>query len=78
MAKSKVQSKRTNSSKGSRSSLRISNGEYKRQGLVTIEMDSFQDGLFASEKLRRITETQPSILAQNRSDSDDAQREAAA
>ncbi len=44
------------------------NGEYKKRGLVTIEMDSFAASLFAPEKLRQVELNTPGLLAQNRSD----------
>ena len=43
-------------------------GEYKRESLVTVELDAFQASLFAPEKLKLIQDTTAGILMQNRSD----------
>lgn len=43
-------------------------GEYKRQSLITVEMDAFQASLFAPEKLKELERTTPGVLAQARDD----------
>ena len=67
MPKAKAKPKRQ--TEGTRSRVRpTNNGEYKKQGLVTVEMNSFEAELFAPEKLREVERTRPGILAQGRSD----------
>ena len=48
--------------------LQAKDGEYKKQDLVTIEMDAFRAMLFAPEKLKAKTTATPGILAQARDD----------
>ena len=48
--------------------LQAKDGEYKKQDLVTIEMDAFRAMLFAPEKLNAKAGTMPGILAQARDD----------
>ena len=43
-------------------------GEYKRESLVTVELDAFQASLFAPEKLKDVETRTPGILAQARDD----------
>lgn len=43
-------------------------GEYKRESLVTVELDSFQASLFAPEKLKTLEVQRPGVLAQARED----------
>ena len=40
--------------------------EYKREGLVTVEMDDLQAALFAPRKLEQLTKDRPGVLAQQR------------
>ena len=40
--------------------------EYKREGLVTVEMDDLQAALFAPRKLEQLTKERPGVLAQQR------------
>ena len=42
--------------------------EYRREGLVTVDHDSFSAMLFAPGKLQRIQDSTPGILMQNRFD----------
>ena len=42
--------------------------EYRREGLVTVDHDSFSAMLFAPGKLQRIQDSAPGILMQNRFD----------
>ena len=46
--------------------LQAKDGEYKKQDLVTIEMDAFRAMLFAPQKLEAKTTVMPGILAQAR------------
>ena len=48
--------------------LQAKDGEYKKQDLVTIEMDAFRPMLFAPEKLNVKAGAMPGILAQARDD----------
>ena len=48
--------------------LQAKDGEYKKQDLVTIEMDAFRAMLFAPQKLKAKTTAMPGILAQARDD----------
>ena len=48
--------------------LQAKDGEYKKQDLVTIEMDAFRAMLFAPQKLEAKTTAMPGILAQARVD----------
>ena len=48
--------------------LQAKDGEYKKQDLVTIEMDAFRAMLFAPQKLEEKTTAMPGILAQARVD----------
>ena len=48
--------------------LQARDGEYKKQDLVTIEMDAFRAMLFAPAKLQAKTTAAPGILAQARDD----------
>ena len=48
--------------------LQAKDGEYKKQDLVTIEMDAFRAMLFAPQKLETKTMAMPGILAQARDD----------
>ena len=48
--------------------LQAKDGEYKKQDLVTIEMDAFRAMLFAPQKLEAKTTSMPGILAQARDD----------
>ena len=43
-------------------------GEYKRESLVTVELDAFQASLFAPDKLKDVESRTPGILAQARDD----------
>ena len=43
-------------------------GEYKRESLVTVDLDSFQAALFAPAKLRDLEVRRPGVLAQARED----------
>ena len=38
-------------------------GEYKRESLVTVEMDSFEASLFAPQRLKELEVSQPGMLA---------------
>ena len=42
--------------------------EYRREGLVTVDHDSFSAMLFAPQELKTIEQTSPYMLYQNRSD----------
>ena len=48
--------------------LQAKDGEYKKQDLVTIEMDAYRTMLFAPQKLEAKTTAMPGILAQARDD----------
>lgn len=48
--------------------LQARDGEYKKQDLVTIEMDAFRAMLFAPEKLKVKATAMPGVLAQARDD----------
>ena len=48
--------------------LQAKDGEYKKQDLVTIEMDAFRAMLFAPEKLNAKANAMPGVLAQARDD----------
>ena len=48
--------------------LQAKDGEYKKQDLVTIEMDASRAMLFAPQKLKAKTTAMPGILAQARDD----------
>ena len=41
--------------------------EYKREGLVTVEMDSIQAALFAPRKLEQLNQERPGVFMQKRS-----------
>ncbi len=43
-------------------------GVYKRESLVTVEMDSFEAALFAPERLKELEVSQPGILARRSDD----------
>ena len=43
-------------------------GQYKREGLVTVEMDAFQASLFAPDRLKELEVSQPGVLARRTSD----------
>lgn len=43
-------------------------GEYKKQSLVSVEMDAFQASLFAPGKLKAVETATPGVLAQARDD----------
>lgn len=43
-------------------------GVYKRESLVTVEMDSFQASLFAPERLKELEVSQPGVLARRSED----------
>ena len=41
--------------------------EYKREGLVTVEMDAIQAALFAPKKLEQLNQDRPGVFMQQRS-----------
>ena len=43
-------------------------GQYKRESLVTVEMDAFQASLFAPDRLKELETHQPGILARRTDD----------
>ena len=43
-------------------------GEYKRQSLVTVEMDEFAASLFAPQRLKELEVSQPGVLARRSDD----------
>ena len=43
-------------------------GEYKRESLVTVDLDAFQASLFAPQKLKELETRTPGVLAQARDD----------
>ena len=43
-------------------------GEYKRESLVTVEMDAFAASLFAPQRLKELEVSQPGVLARRSDD----------